>query len=92
MTRTPIRRKTVSKGRHPMLKVGSLAFEIYTLLRQKKALTYHAIADTLGYKPQSVNGMLQRMKGEGIIATSQQQKGNRVTTVYLLADGNENGD
>lgn len=76
-----------------MLKVGSLALDIFNVLRNTDGgLTIAQLADLVHYPRQSVNGMLQRMKGEGLVIVGAAQRGNRVVSVYHVVRGNEQGN
>lgn len=80
-----------SKGRNPLLKVGSLASRIFILLKTEGEKTIDALTRATGEERQSVNGMLQRMKGEGLVFSQPAQKGNRTITTYRAVMENETG-
>lgn len=86
-----------SKGRHPLLKTGSIAFSVYTHLKKCKneglpAPTYIEIARAIREEDHTVNGALQRMKGHGLVVTVPRQKGNRVVSTYELVEENVTGN
>lgn len=82
-----------SKGRHPLLKLGTIAHEVHVLLKKNRevGLTIAEIATRLGHKYQTVNGCLQRLKGEGLVIPTQGYKGNRTVTKYIPVIENETG-
>lgn len=86
-----LQNRRTSKGRHPLLKVGSLASRIMIQLKQGGTQTIHQLARKLLEEPQSVNGMLQRMKGEGLVVVVPLQKGNRTVSGYQPVLENETG-
>lgn len=89
---TALQNRKEAKGRHPLLKVGSLAQRIFNHLKViRPGATIKEIASSLMEQPQSVNGMLQRMKREGLILTQPVQRGARVVTGYFAVRENEGG-
>src|SRR5688572_6786310 len=83
------RRKT--KGRHPLLRIGSLAQRIFNTLKETPDMTIPELAKLLMEGKQTINGMLQRMKGEGLVITVPKQKGNRTVIGYRAVTENETG-
>ena len=88
-----IQTRKESKGRHPLLKLGSLAHQVYTTLANAQAdMTIDALARACNCPYQTMNGCIQRMKGEGLIINTTAQKGNRVIATYKLVTENVTGD
>lgn len=88
---TALQNRREAKGRHPLLKVGTLAQRIFNHLKWTPGATIAEIAKSLHEQNQSVNGMLQRMKREGLILTQHVQRGSRVVTGYFTVRENEGG-
>jgi hypothetical protein len=86
-----IQNRRETKGRHPLLKVGSLASRVFLQLKQGGDQTIRQVADTLLEEYQSVNAQIQRMKGEGLIIEVPKQKGNRTVKAYQAVVENETG-
>lgn len=86
-----VQRETQSKGRHPLLKIGSLSLRIFTYLKGHPDSTITQIADVLLEEYPSVNGSIQRMKLAGLLIGVPEQKGNRTITVYRAVTENETG-
>lgn len=88
---TALQNRRRSKGRHPLLKQGSIPHRIYTELKLRPGQTYQQLAEQILEKPQSVNAQLQRMKAEGLIVVVPAQKGNRIISTYRVVDENVTG-
>lgn len=89
---TALQNRKVALGRHPLLRTGSLAHRIFNFLKTSEdGCTIQQIASHEREIPQSVNGMLQRMKRHGLVTTQPINKGNRVVTGYFAVTENESG-
>lgn len=84
-----LQNRRVTRGRHPLLKLGSLANRIFNSLKDKPDMTMIGIAELLMEARQTVNGMMQRMKAEGLIIQVPVQKGNRTVWGYRAVTENE---
>lgn len=88
---TALQNRKIAKGRHPLLKMGSLAQRLFNRLKTNQGQTIQQLATAEKEIPQSVNGMLQRMKTAGLVTVQPINKGNRKVSGYFAVTENEGG-
>lgn len=88
---TALQNRKIAKGRHPLLKMGSLAQRLFNRLKANQGQTIQQLATAEKEIAQNVNGMLQRMKAAGLVIVQPINKGNRVVSGYFAVIENEGG-
>ncbi|MET4190708.1 MULTISPECIES: helix-turn-helix domain-containing protein [unclassified Bradyrhizobium] len=84
-----LQNRRVTKGRHPLLKIGMLSGRIFRELKEKGDMTITQIANSLKEEYQSVNAQVQRLKSEGLVISVPTQKGNRTVSMVRAVTENE---
>jgi biotin operon repressor len=86
---THLENRRRGRGRHPLLKTGSLTGDVYRHLKMNPDQTIAQVHSVLKGNRQSINAAIQRLKAEGLVIQVPMQKGNRVINPYRAVLENE---
>jgi len=63
----PIQNRRQSKGRHPLLKFGSVAHEMFLEIKRRPGITSRELTETLKKNHETCRRLIRKLKHEGLV-------------------------